>query len=213
MTVETQSNKPAGVTAFPEPVSLGQQSAADSKAIRRRSHLPILLLIGVLGASAVLYLFTMGPAAFGFYHDEGIYVSTAKGLATGQGYRIIDLPGEPAETKYPPFYPFLLSLIWRIYPSFPGNIVPMMLLSIAATIGYFALTYSYLTSQGYAGRWQALVVVGLAAINWRTLIPATGVSSEMVFALLSVGAMYLAEKPPERSWLQQCAASVMLGRR
>ncbi len=32
----------------------------------------------------------------GVYHDDGIYVSTAKALAEGQGYRLINLPEAPA---------------------------------------------------------------------------------------------------------------------
>ena len=210
MIVETQSNETAGVAPIQEPVPLRQQIVAGSKTMGG-TYLPMLMMIAVLISSAVLYVFTMRPAAFGFYHDEAIYLSTAKALATGQGYRIISLPGEPAQTKYPPFYPFLLSLIWRVYPSFPENIIPMMLVSVAATIGFLGLTYFYLTGQGYASRLQALLVVGLAAINWRTLIPATCVCSEMLFALLSVAVLYRAEQPRVQNKIRRWLAGVMLG--
>src|SRR6266567_4924511 len=141
--------------------------------------LRISSLVIVLTGAVMLYFASLAPARFGEYHDDGIYVTTAKALATGKGYRIISLPYEPAQTKYPPLYPFLLSLIWRVYPQFPQNLIWMMLLSVAATLSFLALTYRYLVRQSYATHWQALIVVALAAMNWRTVIVATGIYSEM----------------------------------
>ncbi|MEK6321638.1 MAG: hypothetical protein AABN33_08140 [Acidobacteriota bacterium] len=164
-----------------------------SKAVNRSKMMNLILFIILLGSS-LLYIAAIRPDRFGAYHDDGIYVTTAKALATGEGYRIISLPYEPAQTKYPPFYAFLLSLIWRVYPHFPENLTWMMMLSVAATVGFLALTYRYLVKQGYATGWQALIVVAMAAINWRTMILATGVQSEMVYAGLSVSVLYLAER-------------------
>jgi hypothetical protein len=148
------------------------------------------------------------PHRFGAYHDDGIYVSTAKSLAEGQGYRIISLPYEPAQTKYPPFYAWLLSLIWRIYPQFPQNITLMMLLSVVATLGFLTMTYHYLVKYGYASAWQALLVVGLAAINWRLMILATSIYSEMVYAVLTVIGLHLAERYEKQKW--RWSAGVLL---
>jgi hypothetical protein len=60
----------------------------------------------------------------GLLADDAIYLVSGKSLATGQGYRILSLPGAPVQTKYPPIYPLLLSLVWRINPQFPQN-MPM----------------------------------------------------------------------------------------
>jgi len=156
--------------------------------------LTILILVIVLGVACLLYYALLTPDRFGAYHDDGIYVTTAKALAEGEGYRIISLPYEPAQTKYPPFYPFLLSLIWRAYPEFPQNLTAMTLLSVIATIGFLAITWRYLLNHEYATRWQASIVVAMTALNWRTMILATSVYSEMLFALLAVAALHLAEK-------------------
>jgi hypothetical protein len=59
----------------------------------------------------------------GVVHDDGMYMILAKSLATGHGYRYINLPGEPHATHFPPGYPLLLSLLWRIGPAFPANVV------------------------------------------------------------------------------------------
>lgn len=163
----------------------------------------------VMAGAFMLYLAVLAPGRFGEYHDDGIYVTTAKALATGQGYRIISLPYEPGQTKYPPLYSFLLSLIWRMYPQFPQNLIWMMLLSVAATLSFLALTYRYLVRHGYATHWQALIVVALAAINWRTLIVATGIYSEMVYAALSVAGLYLAETYEKEQ--KSRASGVLLG--
>jgi hypothetical protein len=168
-------------------------------------------MIVIVGAG-VLYMSLLTTDRFGSYHDDSIYVSTAKALATGQGYRLINLPGEPAQTKYPPLYPFLLSLIWRIGPDFPANLIPMMLLSTAATLGFLALTWQYLVKSGYAGKWQALLIVALTAFNWRTMILASSIYSEMVYALLSVAALYFAERDSESSrWRRMLPLGLLVG--
>lgn len=152
------------------------------------------VLIAVLAAASLFYFSLLDSRRFGAYHDDGIYVATAKSMAEGAGYRIISLPYEPAQTKYPPLFAFLLSLIWRLYPGFPRNLPWMILLSVITTLGFLSMVWRYLLGARYATSWQALIVVGLTALNWRTMILATSVYSEMLFALLTVGALFLAEK-------------------
>ena len=176
-------------------------------------RLSIVMLVIVLAGSCLLYLVVLDPRRFGDYHDDGMYVTVAKALATGQGYRIISLPYEPAQTKFPPFYPFLLSLIWRVNPTFPQNLIWMMLLSVGATVSFLALTYRYLVRQGYARHWQALIVVALTAINWRTVIYATGTYSEMIYTALSLVALLLAEKldRTRNQWIWGLSLGLILG--
>ena len=179
------------------------------KGIIRLPGLTAVILSTVLLAALCIYLALLAPDKFGGHYDDSMYVTTAKALATRQGYRIISLPYEPAQTKYPPFYPFLLSLIWREYPRFPENLTLMMLLSVAATITFLAMTWKYLVKQGYAGSWQGLIIVALAAVNVRTLILATSILSEMVYAALSVIALYLAENYEKAQ--KSCVYGALLG--
>ena len=125
-------------------------------AVRVRLWLAAGLLSVALGSLAVWFWAHAHPARFGSYHDDGIYVVTAKALATGQGYRIISLPDAPAQTKYPPFYPWLLSLVWRARPDFPENLRPMMGLSALAAVLFLGFSYAYLVGRGHAGRGLAL---------------------------------------------------------
>jgi len=58
----------------------------------------------------------------GHLHDDSIYWAAAKSLAQGHGYRILSLPQQPFETKYPPLFALALSLIWKLDPRFPENL-------------------------------------------------------------------------------------------
>ncbi len=171
------------------------------------------VLIAVLAGSFALYLFAVTPDNFGFYHDDSLYAVSAKALATGQGYRVISLPGNPVQTKSPPAYPFLLSLIWRIYPSFPENVKVMMVLSVLATLASLTIAWAYLTRRGYASRPLAMCVLVLTALNWRTLAVGTALFAEMFYAALSIAALYLAEQydRAERKWLAGAGLGLLLG--
>ncbi len=96
-----------------------ETSAAGSMRERLERLLPFLLFALVL----VVAMVTITPWPVGAFQDDAIYTVLARSLATGEGYRLINLPGAPHATHYPPGYPFFLSLLWRLAPSFPDNIV------------------------------------------------------------------------------------------
>ncbi|MEK6321640.1 MAG: glycosyltransferase family 39 protein [Acidobacteriota bacterium] len=181
--------------------------------IRIGSRLVTVMLLVTLTIAFSLYSAMVTPDRFGDYYDDGIYVTAAKALATGQGYRIISLPHEKPQTQVPPFYPFLLSLIWRAYPEFPQNLALMMMLSVIATVSFLALSYRYLVKQNYATHWQALIIVSFAAINWRTMLHASSVMSDVMYALLSVCALYFAERyeKERKSWVTGVGAGAAIG--
>ena len=105
-----------------------------------RLRLPVIL-VGLLIAGAAFA--AINPKILGLFHDDGVYAVTAKALADGDGYRIVSLPSEPAQTKYPFFYSLLLSLIWRIAPAFPGNIVFLKSLNVLVLVGIFFVSMVY----------------------------------------------------------------------
>src|SRR5688572_17683903 len=142
-------------------------------------------------------LLTVTPWPVGAYHDDAIYTMLAKALATGEGYRMINLPGAPHATHYPPGYPFFLSLLWRISPSFPDNIV---LFKFANAIW---LALAALGAQAFARSrlgWGALpsaaaAIVGTLAI---VVLLVTGVVlSEPMFMALLFPALLLSERAAE----------------
>ena len=92
-----------------------------------------ILAMGSLALMAV-YAVTLSAPAMGLYHDDGVYVVTAKALAEGQGYRIASLPTPIPQTKYPILFPLGLAAIWKMTPSFPANVIYLKLLPLISTL-------------------------------------------------------------------------------
>ena len=61
----------------------------------------------------------------GKLHDDSLYVIAGRSIAQGLGSKIPSLPGEPAQTKYPPLLPALVSLVWLAHPD-PFTIRPAL---------------------------------------------------------------------------------------
>jgi hypothetical protein len=126
----------------------------------------------------------------GLYHDDAIYVITAKALAQDQGYRLINIPHSPVQTKYPIIYPALLAIIWCLWPSFPENLLAMQSLSLLASAITIGLCYLYLVRFGYCKRSIAASAGLLCATSSEFLYFSTVTLSEMPFALLLILALW-----------------------
>jgi hypothetical protein len=108
----------------------------------------IAFAVAILCAGVSLY--RMVPGVCGVHHDDGVYVLTAKALASGEGYRLVQLPERPLQTKYPILYPAVLAFVWRAWPRFPDNLVAMQLLSCIAMASAVSVYYLY------SARWCVL---------------------------------------------------------
>lgn len=137
-----------------------------------------------LGAACLI------PDACGSFHDDGIYVVTAKALAEGRGYRLIHLPGAPLQTKYPVLYPAMLALVWKAWPSFPENLVAMHALTLLTAGAAVGLSYAYLVRYGYFVSSVAASACLLCATSPTIIYFADRLLSEMPFALLFVLALW-----------------------
>lgn len=80
----------------------------------------------IVGAIAVA---AITPVPVGVFWDDGVYLIVAKSLAAGMGYRFLDLPGAPPAVHYPPGWPALLAVIWKLGPAFPDNVVLLKLVN------------------------------------------------------------------------------------
>jgi hypothetical protein len=176
--------------------------------VRLERLVPVALAALVM----LVALLTVTPWPVGAFQDDAIYTVLAKALATGEGYRMTNLPGSPHATHYPPGYPFILSLLWRVSPSFPENIVLFKFanavwLSLAA-LGAWAFAQARL---GWASVSSALAAIaGTLAI---VVLLVTGVVlSEPMFMALLFPALLLSERAAERgSWRLAIAAGFACG--
>ena len=98
----------------------------------------------VLGAIVLcVAVWTITPWPVGVFQDDAIYVVLAKALASGEGFRMINMPGAPHGTHFPPGYPLVLAALWKLFPSFPDNIVVFKFLNAAFLAGTAVGTYRF----------------------------------------------------------------------
>ena len=148
----------------------------------------VVALIVLVGGLSILDTLPVGA-----YFDDGMYVILAKSIATGHGYRWLQLPGAPAATHFPPGYPAVLALLWKLYPRFPANVA----LFKAASVLFLAIAGAGMTvlAQWRLGfpRWGA-VAVGLAScLGLPTLILGAQVMSEPLFLAVLFPTLLFAE--------------------
>ena len=141
----------------------------------------------------------MAPGVVGVFHDDGIYVATAKALAEGRGYRLIDLPGEPPQTKYPFLYPAVLAILWRLWPVFPDNLALLQGFSLICTASSVAIAFLYLVRFGYFSKAEAASASLIGATSPVVLYFATQTLSEPLFGLLLICGLWCAESAIHRS--------------
>jgi hypothetical protein len=148
-------------------------------------------LLGVIGVMAATYLTLARTPAAGIFHDDGIYLVTAKALAEDRGYRIISVPGEPSQTKYPILFPWFVSLAWRLYPSFPDNLLWLRMVPLFAGLAWLGLSWVLLRRLG-ASKPEASIIVLLTAVSPWVAFLSTAIMSETLFAaLLAAGLLMI----------------------
>ncbi len=144
-------------------------------------------LVCVTAFFAFLLSLYWSPDRFGFFHDDSIYWSSAKAMADGRGAVLPSVPGEPAQTKYPPFYPWLLSLVWRIWPVFPDNLSAGFWISALAGCVFLAGCFLLLCQLGLSEP-VSLGLTAACALHPMTLILSSSVLSDMPFMALVIWA-------------------------
>lgn len=134
----------------------------------------------------------------GVFQDDAIYVVLGKALANGDGYRYLNLPGAPYATHYPPGYPLLLALLWKVSPQFPQNVAVFTFVNA----GFLALA-AFLTFRFARGR-LGLSTLGAAAVaaagtvSVPALIFGVFVLSEPMFMACVLGVLLIAERAADR---------------
>jgi hypothetical protein len=134
------------------------------------------------------------PLPVGVWVDDGHYVILARALATGEGYRYVNLPGEPFGTHFPPGYPALLAVLTRLVPEFPLNVRLFAFVNALLTAG----TAFGVVILGHRRLSIPAPVAALAAMTWAVAVPtlmlSTAVMSEPLFLALLVPTLVLAER-------------------
>lgn len=169
-----------------------------------------LIVFGIVLATAA---YAIGPYPVGVFYDDGIYLILGKSLATGEGYRFLNIPGHPAAAHYPPGYPALLALLLKLTPAFPANVTilklvnALLLATSAAGMAYF----------GRTRLGMPMAVAVLAALAGALAVPVLAMTtvlfSEPLYLALLVPCLLAAERllDDEEHPAAGVAAGVMAG--
>jgi hypothetical protein len=135
------------------------------------------IIVVFFSALAVIYAIAWFAPAVGLFHDDAVYLVTAKAIAAGQ-----PIP----QTKFPPVFPVLLALFTLV----SEQALWLKLLPLLCSIGWLVLTYKLLLKMG-ATKNGAWVLIFLTAASPMVVFLSTSLLSETLFALLLTAAMLM----------------------
>lgn len=159
------------------------------------SWMRLALTLSLLAIIAALTLRGRVPGAgAGVYYDDGVYAALGHSLATGNGYVYENLPGGLPGVKYPPLYPALLAVAWKILPDYPSNLgalkaINALLTGLAAALAFLLFTRR---SDGPARLATFASVVLLGYGSWQMMALGTALLSEPLFLVFATTALLLA---------------------
>ena len=143
------------------------------------------ILAAVVVVLAAIYGIVWLAPGFGLYHDDAIYLMTARSLLAGH-YTIDSLPAPIVQTKYPPVWPAVLALFSLV----SSNLQWLKLAPLGCGAAWLWVTRRLLLKMG-ASPAAAWAIVGLTAMAPTTVFLAGNLMSEMVFSLLVTTALLL----------------------
>jgi hypothetical protein len=138
-----------------------------------------------------------GGSYAGVFWDDGVYLITARALADGEGYRFVHLPGSPPAVHFPPAWPAVLALVWKLAPDFPANLAVFRLLNpvIAAVAAGLSCAYAIRRLGLEPGIAALATIVFAAALP--LLVLDSVLFSEPAFLALLIGTFLLADRAVE----------------
>jgi hypothetical protein len=162
----------------------------------RENHPPKLATRKVPGVAILLGLaLLLAPSGWfawkfrsmpqlGAYHDDAVLWLSAQSLAGNHGYAIPQLPENPAQTRYPPLYPLLLSLVSRGSFSFAAA------LQWSFYAPYLILAWLFFRRCGFSPP-AAYGLTSILALCPITIILGTAPLTELPFSVVLLGLMLL----------------------
>ncbi len=151
--------------------------------------------VAALAALVVLVvaIASITPDPVGVFWDDGVYLLTAKALASGEGYRYSYLPGTPPAIHYPPGFPLLLAALLKVTPEFPANVAVLKLVNpLCLALGVYGAVRLGARGMGL-GDVPAAIAVTLCAVIAPVLVLSNVLLSESFFFVVLVGALLLVD--------------------
>jgi hypothetical protein len=154
-----------------------------------------LVVVGAVALAAGLAVVDSRPV--GVVHDDAMYVILARSLASGEGYRFLNLPGAPAATHFPPGYPALLALLSWLVPPFPASVVAFKAVNAMFLAAAAVLVTRAARERAVGAAWAVALGV-TAAVSIPLLVLGSMVLSEPLFLALLLALLPALESFAER---------------
>jgi hypothetical protein len=162
---------------------------------RLSQHLKRLLVATFIGLPVGVIYYLRLDDVIGQVRDDAWYVLLAKSLATGQGYELINSPVSGILPSYPPAFPFLLSLVMRLFPLAAEQFWLLKGVSIMAMLAIGGTTYVYLARFFKLPLYlAAAVAVAITTMPAFVFLATSTVMSECVFTLGQLLTVLVVEK-------------------
>jgi hypothetical protein len=171
-----------------------------------------IAVFGVGAIALVTGIAIIDALPVGVFHDDAMYVVLARSLATGHGYRYLNLPGAPVATQHPPGYPALLALVSWFAPPFPANLIVFKALN--AVIGAASAVLVTLFARARAIDPAPAIALGVACgVSIPMLVLSSMVLSEPLFFLIVIALLTATERlvEREREWWRPIAIGIGIG--
>jgi len=176
-------------------------ASVDTRAETLARLAPWIVALAAFGATVA----AIEPWPVGVFQDDGIYVVLAKSLATGHGYRYLNMPGLPNATHYPPLYPALLALLWKLFPAFPQNVTLFKFANAGLLGGAAALFFRFATRRLQLGTIGALVTVAAFSACAPVVLLTVMVLSEPMFLCGLAATLLICERAASSGRLRDAA--------
>lgn len=170
--------------------------AAKENAARDEKRSAKFTLVGLAaGASLLIAIYALRlDRVVGLFVDDAWYALLAKSLATGQGYQLINSPSPGIMPVYPPVYSFLVSLAFRLWPSFPDNVLLLKSVSVLAMLGVACAAYRHFTRDREWPHWLSLLsALAVALTPGLVFLATSSTMSECVFTCFQLSAALVVE--------------------
>lgn len=186
-------------------ISARRRTGDAADVVRKSPALAVLLL--ALAPAAHLAWVARDMPHFGHLHDDSIYFVCAKSIAEDRGYRILSLPAEPFQAKYPPLWPMMLAVIWKLDPRFPENLSCAMALAWVMLPTLVALSWRWFHRCGFDVPVSTVLCAIIAASPCAIVMSAT-LMSDLIFSVALLATMEAIESA-DRSTLRALGAGAL----
>jgi len=172
--------------------SVVSPSAPRALAVGERLQRWLPLLTFSLALVAAIH--AIEPLPVGVFYDDAQYLVLAKSLATGHGYRFLNLPDAPFATHFPPGYPAFLAVLWWIAPAFPESVALFKFANavLLAIVGLFAYRFAWRTIG--VSPWLAAAAAVAGTVTIPSLVLSSAIMSEPLFLALLLPMLAWAER-------------------